>query len=411
MIDYETALHELNRHARHPDVCHMDLSQCLGSISAESIMAPCPLPRFRNSAMDGFSVRSKDFSTLLSGEIKELRCIGTTMAGSETLQQGDFENTCMEIMTGAIVADGYDSVIPVEQAVRHNGQIISFNTKPEPMDNVRQIGEDYKENELIVPMNSRITPQALMALCAFNFQKIPVYKAMRTAIIATGAELIRANQTSLVQIYDSNSPYLKAALASMPLSVADEVTTIHDDDESHFCNRLIQLMQNSDLIISTGAVSAGQKDFIPTALEKIGAKIIFHKVAIRPGKPLLFALLPNGGFYFGLPGNPVSSAVGLAFFIKPFIDACYGLKNDVPILARLIHDYTIKKPLTFFLKAKVICNDEGQLLVELLTGQESFKISSLVKSNCFAKLCHHKTNLHEGDLIPVFPFQRLHLQG
>jgi molybdopterin molybdotransferase len=403
MIEYNDALSLLKQFPVQAETTNVDALNSLGLVASAPILAKYPVPRFRNSAMDGFALRSQDFKS--QGRQTTLRQIATTMAGCETLQVDDYANTCMEVMTGAVVNDAYDAVIPVEQIQTRDDERIQFSMIPKPFDNLRKIGEDFAEGDVIIEKNQRINPQHLMALSAFNEQSIEVYKPLKTSVIATGKELVQGERTSNVQIHDSNSPYLKAKLSTLPLDVNPEVIKL-DDDIAAFCDHMQKLMQTNQVIISTGAVSAGKLDFIPLALSKLGAEIIFHKVAIRPGKPVLFATLPNGGVYFGLPGNPISCAVGFRFFIKPFIDACFQLTDEKPLMARLDNDFELKKALTFFLKSHYYTDEQGLLKVNILPGQESFKIAPLVKANAFTKHCHSKRHYKKGDLIPVYPMDQ-----
>ena len=144
------------------------------------------------------------------------------------------------------------------------------------------------------------------------------------------------------------------------------------------------LAESCDIILTTGGVSAGRLDIVPDTVKRIGGKVLFHKVAIRPGKPLLFARLPGGALMFGLPGNPMAVAVGLRFFVLPAIRALMGRRPETRLVARAREAVRKRPSLTFFAKAVAEVSADAALTVRLLPGQESFKISPLLKANCWA---------------------------
>ena len=159
---------------------------------------------------------------------------------------------------------------------------------------------------------------------------------------------------------------------------------------------------NSQILLTTGAVSKGKWDFIPQTLRGIGAEIIFHSVAIRPGKPILFAKLADGRYFFGLPGNPVSSFVGWRFFVIPLIRSLFNLSREKTIQAQVSGQFSKKHKLRQFLKAKLEIV-AAQAEVTISPDQESFKIKPLASSNCWAIAEEDVNKLNIGDLIPVVP--------
>jgi molybdopterin molybdotransferase len=173
------------------------------------------------------------------------------------------------------------------------------------------------------------------------------------------------------------------------------------DDADMFAAKVRILSARADIIVSTGAVSAGRHDFVAESLRRLGAEILFHKVAIRPGKPILLARLPGGTFYLGLPGNPVSAAVGLRFFLYPLLCSLSGIsqENDQP--ARLELPVKKKPGMRFFQKARFWTDDAGQGRVRILDGQESFKIRPMLEMNCWAILDEEQEYAAAGATVPV----------
>ena len=155
--------------------------------------------------------------------------------------------------------------------------------------------------------------------------------------------------------------------------------------------------------MSTGAVSKGDYDFVPAALKQLGATIIFHRVAIKPGKPILFALMPNGDCFFGLPGNPIASAVGFRFFVMPLLRAMLGLAAEHMLRATLTADHKAKPGLRQFLKAHCAMNAPCEAQVTILPGQRSFKIKPMADANGWAVLDETTNHLDEDDLIDFVP--------
>ena len=204
----------------------------------------------------------------------------------------------------------------------------------------------------------------------------------------------------LGQIRNSNGPFLADRLHESGAFVCHQETV--PDDASTFCEALTRsLAAGASVVISTGAVSMGRYDFVPDALRAMGAEIVFHKVAMRPGKPLLFAVLSNGALYFGLPGNPVSSAVGFRFFVEPALRAMLGIAPEHSLKLPLSHALEKKSEFLFLQKARVEFDENSQLQVRLLTGQESFRIQPLLEANAWALLPADMSSFLKGSLVDV----------
>ena len=161
------------------------------------------------------------------------------------------------------------------------------------------------------------------------------------------------------------------------------------------------LAAGADVIVSTGAVSMGRHDFVPDTLRGLGAQLHFHKVRIRPGKPLLFARLAGGALFFGLPGNPVSCAVGERFFVEPAVRALLGMDPEMPLRVPLAVEFSARAPLRFHLKGRLDCGASGQLRAHVLAGQESFRILPLVASNAWIVIPESSAKMTAGTFVDV----------
>lgn len=407
MITYEEARHIILRQATPPPPVIMPLQETVNHVCAGDIASSKMVPPFANSAMDGFAVRA----AMLAGASKKnpvtMPVSGSTAAGDTP---GNAIHAAWEIMTGAPLPAGADAVVRVEDAdIREyakNGRptIVSFSQPVYAGENMRKAGEDFRPGDHVVRSGTMLEPHHIMALAALGIGKVQAYPQPRIAVIATGKELVDDVDALLTpgKIRNSNAPYLLSALTFMG-GKAGNAQTIPDEPEVFERGLQAIIKQKIEVVISTGAVSAGRYDFVPESLEKLGAEILFHKVAIRPGKPLLYALLPNGTHYFGLPGNPVSAAVGLRFFVCPLLWTLQGLREEMPISASVADNIRKKPGLRFFQKAHVYLDNAGQWKADILTGQESFKIHPLLKANAWAVLPEDMTECASGTNIAVYP--------
>lgn len=391
-------------------IIELPIAECIDSISANNVICDCYVSPFDNSAMDGFAVRHVDMQQGMT----QLNVIGSSFAG-DALSHGS--SGAWEIMTGAPVPDGFDSVVKIEDvtilARDDAGRPLKIELNVEPKhvelgNNIRQAGQDFKPNDVIVEQGAAINIAHIGALSTVGIAKIMVYRQPKIALMSTGKEIVDNALQPLEsgQIRNSNGPSLMASMAQMNVN-ATYIGTIKDEIEDYE-NCLKAHMNGADIIISTGAVSMGRHDFIPDSLRKLGAEIIFHKCKIRPGKPILFAKFaataqnPNGTYYFGLPGNPISAAIGLRFFISALLKLLQGLELEQPVRAQMAGDVDKKHDFKMFYKAFSTL-EAGQLSVEILQGQESFKIKPLLSSNCWAILDEDQHKVAAGELINVFP--------
>ena len=204
-------------------------------------------------------------------------------------------------------------------------------------------------------------------------------------------------------VRNSNSYYVKSLSTNFLFNYYDG-GLIKDNDERKFYNILKRKLKSKfDIIITSGAVSAGKFDFIPKIIKKFKTNGYFKGVSIRPGKPVLFAKFKsNNKSFFGLPGNPISSAACFRFFVYPYLQKILGVQLEKPLNAILKNSFVKKKNFTRFVKAKLSINKNNKLEVEILKGQESFKIKSFINSNVWAVLKDGKTQFKKGQMIECY---------
>jgi molybdopterin molybdotransferase len=403
MLSYEQALAIIETNVVPLVPTEVRAAHALGWVSASSLSCDSSVPPFDNSAMDGFAVRSHDTAAAGNTSPVRLRVTGTVLAGDNRSTTAT-EASAHEIMTGAPVPAGYDAVIPVERVRIERDTdgkpvIIEITESITTGSNLRRAGEDFVAGSPLLSAGQIIGPNQIMGLAATGVERFSARRRPVAAAITTGNELTDAGELQPGMIHDSNGPYLGAAI---PTTGADCIG-VHriGDSDRELIDKIVGLQDQVDLVITTGGVSAGRMDFVPRALELMGADILFHRVAIRPGKPALFARLPDGTWFFGLPGNPIAVAVGLRFFVTPALRLLQGLPPEKYRMARIKETVHKKQGLTFFAKARASTTEDGRLEVEVLPGQESFKIKPLMEANCWAMVPAESGNVQSGTTVPV----------
>jgi molybdopterin molybdotransferase len=408
MIKYSQALQQLLQYQQIVETEKIPITTANNRILAEDVYSPIHLPPYDNSAMDGYAIYSEKTSYASIEQpfwLQTSTCIG---AGEKMLEQTQV-NHAVAIMTGAPVPRGPDSIIPVENVLVSDQYPSSIGIMG-PIasgENIRRQGEDIQTNDKLMNKGKQLTPADIMVLSGVGLEEINVFKSPEILVLVTGKELsVGMPKDKDCQIPDCNSPFLSASLSN-DWSAKVQVKHILSDTENEFVDRINKACNDKNspqVIVSTGAVSAGRYDFIPSALKKMGAEIIFHSVAIRPGKPILFAILSNGTYFFGLPGNPAAVAAGLRFFIYPFLHQSYQMQPEIPLYAKLDKEIAINKPLTFFQRAYYYTDDAGNARVSISNGQASFMISTMLKTNAWVILENGPLTLKENARVLVYRY-------
>ncbi len=404
MIDYPLALGMIRDAARKPQPQRCLAADALGRVLATAVSSEEYLPPFDNSAMDGFALQAGG-RPLHAGV--EFDVAGSQGAG-DGQQCGD-SGGAWEIMTGARLPDGLDAVIPVEQVdiLQRDADgcpsRIRLGADVQPGQHVRKRGEDVMRGAVVMPGGTLLEPSHLMVLAGVGVSEVVVAAQPKVALINTGRELVDDPVQVLQpgQIRNSNGPFLAARIAAAGARLVYR-QTVGDEPEAFHAALAAAQQVGAEVVLSTGAVSMGRYDFIPDALRSIGAEIRFHKVRIRPGKPLLFATLADGGLFFGLPGNPASSAVGLRFFVEPALRTMLGLAPERPLRLPLTRAQDKKTGLRLHLKGRLECDRTGQLHANVLQGQESFRIRPLLAANAWIVMDEEESSLQAGDLVEVY---------
>ena len=404
MITYKEAINILI-HALQPLPDFKIASEQAHGVLARDVISTEEVPNFSNSAMDGFAVRSVETNGANEDNPVRLEVRGCILAG-ELAPEINQTESCCEIMTGSVMPTDFDAVIPVEQVelIDKDGRaFIVINQSVQTGRNVRFSGEDFKPGQVVAKKGQLLNPHILMAINANKIESVSVYRPPNIGILTTGSELETVNQKeNSPTIPNTNGPFLQSSIRRMGIPCNGMVSV---GDSSQMILEKIQNFMDleSDIIIISGGVSAGKADFVPGALRTLGAEILFHKVWIRPGKPILMAKLPTGQFVFGLPGNPVSVAVGFRFFVNQAIRILQDQALEEPISA--INKNEFKKPekFCFFAKAQTGYTQSGNLEAEILSGQESFKLSPFYQANSWMILPEGTDVIKAGEKIEIMP--------
>jgi len=379
----------------------------LNRIAAKNIYSPSNYPSANNTAFDGYAINSKDTIGLNKKKTKKFKILKTLAAGDNPKIKNVKKNTTIQVMTGTIIPKPFDTIIPIEEVMFHSDnsekKFIIINKKIKKNDHLRFLGSDYKKKELIISAGEIINSSHILAFKSLGVNKVVVKKKPVIMFISTGNEISEKKNIPNWKIRNSNSYYVKSLSEKLFFEYIDG-GTLRDKDES-VLNRIIKknFKTKCDIIITNGAISAGKYDFVPRVIKDFKLSNLFKSVAIRPGKPIMFAKFKGKNkSFFGLPGNPISSAACFRFFVYPYLRFILNMKNEKPLVAKLNKNYIKKKNLTRFLKAKLSINKKAILEVKVLKGQESFRIKSFTKANTWGLFKEGKSIFKKGDLIECF---------
>jgi molybdopterin molybdotransferase len=370
------------------------LEEVPGRFLAEDIAADRDYPPFNRSTRDGFAVRSYD----VAHPPVVLRRAGEIRAGEYF--QGRLEaGQCVQIMTGAPLPEESDSVVMIEHT-RMDGGRVEINRAVRPWENIVRRGSEVSAGAKILPAGRKLGAGEIGLLAAVGKAEMKVYARPRVAIIPTGDEVVAIEQTpEWFQVRNSNAAMLAAQVAAA--GGTPEMQGIAPDEAGALRNMITKGLE-ADLLILSGGVSMGKYDLVKQVLAELGAEFIFHGVEIRPGKPLLFGRAREK-FFFGLPGNPVSSYVTFELFARPVVEALAGGAMEPPVFlrARLGEAMANKTGLTYFLPARVEMNG-GEPVAKSIAWQGSGDLVGTAKANCFLVLHPGQNKIAAGEWVDVF---------
>ena len=377
-------------------------------ICSADVRSPSINPLYNNTAFDGFAVVAKETKGISLK--KKFKIIKTIAAGDAPKVKNYRKNSAIEIMTGGLVPKPFDSVLAVEKAkyfpTKGKPTHIIITKEVKKFSFIRFAGEDYKLNDLVVKKGEIIKPKHIMALTTLGIKNIKVKKKPKITFLSTGNEIVNYKSKNILpwQVRNSNNHYFKSFGENLNFDIVDG--GIIKDSRPEKLKSILKKLKRSDtdIIVTSGAISAGKYDFIPELISKFGFKKYFKGVAIKPGRPILLSKIKKKNkLFFGLPGNPISAAAGFRFFIYPLIRKSLGMEVENNFTAKLSNRYFKVKSFTHFVRCFMKINNKGSVQLEVLQEQQSNKIKSFVKANCWGIFPEGKSKFKKGDIIEWTP--------
>jgi molybdopterin molybdotransferase len=372
------------------------VGQAAGRVLAESVVSPVAVPAQDYSAMDGYAVHTRDFSGMAP---PTLPVRGECQTGHPSVSVT--EGACVRIFTGAAIPAGADAVV-MQENVEREGESAVFLKSPLVGENIRRAGEDLKQGDAVLHAGTRLSAFHLGLLASVERTEVLVARRPRATILCTGDELRPPGMMGPPgSLAESNSLAL-AALAQQVGAWAQRGPLVPDTLPS-MMEALEEAAGRSELILTVGGVSVGDHDLVAPALAELGAEVYFHKVRIKPGKPVLFARL-GGALVLGLPGNPSSAQVTFALFGVPLLRALQGDEMPVPLLrrARLLSDFRQKPGRLGFYRARLSADG-----VELYSNQASGATTSTAWADSLALVPADVSDAPAGTELEVLAYNDL----
>ncbi|MGG7607114.1 molybdopterin molybdotransferase MoeA [Massilia sp. BKSP1R2A-1] len=381
------------------------LRAALGRVLAADVISPINVPAHDNSAMDGFALRGSD---LRADAPVTLRVIGTTFAGNAS-GMVPAAGECVRIMTGGVMPEGCDSVVP-QEFVSQDGDTITLPAGViRPGDNRRFAGEDLKAGSPALSKGRVVRPPDLGMLASLGVPEVAVQRRLRVAFFSTGDEL-RSVGEALDEgcVYDSNRYTIYGMLRRLGCDIVD--MGVVRDDPAALEEALRSACENADAIITSGGVSVGAADYTKQIMAKLG-DVTFWKIGMRPGRPLAFGRVDSNGrsaFLFGLPGNPVAVMVSFYFFAREALLRMMGADAPLPLLRARSSGAIRKKPgRTEYQRGILTRGADGEAEVRITGSQGSGILRSMSEANCMVVLHDEQGNVTAGDLVDVLVFEGL----
>jgi molybdopterin molybdotransferase len=378
----------------------IEIRQALGRVLAQDIVPAINVPAHDNSAMDGYAVRSSDFSSNESS----LEEIGAALAGRPFAGKVG-PGQCVRVMTGAVMPEGADSVV-VQEVVKSAGGRIVIPKGQKAGQNVRYAGEDLKVGVPVLAPGRLLRPAELGLIASLGIPEIKVKRNLRVAFFSTGDELASIGRPLAEgEVYDSNRYTLHGMLSRLGVEIID--LGVVRDDPALLEAAFRKAAGAADAVITTGGVSVGEADFTRELMAKLG-EVLFWKIAMRPGRPMAFGRIGNA-WLFGLPGNPVAVMVTFYQFVRDALLHLSGRTDDfsIPLLKAVSSQPIRKVPGRTEFQRGILFKDADEWKVRTTGQQGSGVLRSMSEANCFIVLEHERGKIEAGELVSVQLFEGL----
>lgn len=398
MIGFKEAYRQVLEQSRDYGVATVPLKTAMGRVLAEAVYADRDFPPFNRATKDGIAIC---YDAIKKGnthfEIKGIVPAGTPQTDLQDV------GCCLEIMTGAVVPKGADTVIMYEDVSIANGKA-QLNITPVKGQNIHRKGTDEKKGAVVLEANTKLSAAEIGVLASVGMGEVRVRKLPRITVLSTGNELVEVTETPKPhQIRKSNAHVLFAALSEEQI-IPGQMHVL--DDKAIIEEQLAHALRANDVLLLSGGVSKGKYDFIPEVLDTLGVKKIFHRVLQRPGKPFWFGTHEGlGTLIFSFPGNPVSTFANYHVYFKDWFNKSLGL--PIPKIEVILkEDMVISGKLTRFVRAKIHL-EHGELTASLVTGNGSGDLTSLAKSDGLVRLDPEREHYTKGIKVPFIPTRNI----
>lgn len=380
----------------------VSIDECDDRFLGEDICADHDVPPFNRSPYDGFAIRSKDTYLANQSNPIQFEIIDEIGAGQVSFKNiGPFQ--AIRIMTGAAIPTGADCVIMLELVkeiqINHKNYI-SIKRKLKPGENISFQGEDAKQGQTLIEKGMMINPGVKALLATFGYDKVPVIRKPVVGVIATGTELLKVNEPLVPGKIRNSNGYMVESQILRSGAIYKRYENQVDEIES-LLSVVKQALDECDLVITTGGVSVGDYDLLPHIYEKLGAKVLFNKIAMRPGSVTTVANC-KGKLLYGLSGNPSACYVGFELYVRPIIR--YWLYSQKPYLrkakARLQTDFPKANPFNRFVRSKLTYEGD-RCLVEPVGLDKSNVVTSIAWADCLMVLPGSTRGYSKDDLVDI----------
>ncbi len=373
------------------------LTDALDRVLAADVCAPFPVPGYTHAAMDGYAIITPLTPVLAESTFD---VAGRTMAGDAQFRH-IAAGEAVQIATGAVLPEGADRVVPVESSAPSGDNQVLLQLSPDAATHIRGAEDDYRLGQLALTAGSRIGFAAAGVLASFGLSDVLVRRRPRVTVLVTGSELVPAGSPRpFGRIHDSNGAVLRGLLRAEGID-ATIIGPLADDAEL-LRNALRSAAASSDLVISTGGASAGQADFIPRLMTELG-EVLFWKVAMRPGMPVLFARL-GGALAFALPGNPVAVVAGFLALVRPAVRSLQASPQPSPVFARLVQSLQKSHNRLEFRRAAFTVDGQGVAQADAHPVLSSGVLRSVAETNALIVLNAERSEWQAGDVVEVLRY-------
>lgn len=376
---------------------HEPLAACVGRVLAEDVAAERDQPPFDRVTMDGVAIAFRDWSA----GVRSFAVLGTQAAGAEPLAVAD-KAQCFEVMTGAALPRGTDTIVPVERLQRQGRSVtIAADAAVSAQQFVHRRGSDRVAGSVVLHSGTRLGPPEIAVLAGAGRPSALVAELPRVAVISTGDELVDAGKPiAEYQIRSTNDRAVEASLTQHRLGTVTRARL--RDDANAIAVAIDRLDTELDVLVLSGGVSMGQFDFVPSVLTELGAKLVFHRVEQRPGRPMWFGVSARGKPIFALPGNPVSTLVCATRYLLPALRHAAGLKPTPPELVELAAPVEASPTLTVYTPVTLSSSDRGALRAAPHATNTSGDFVTLAGTDGFVELAAYRGAYPPGTVARLF---------